>query len=74
MTIMTNSKWYESDQDSKPRNYVAGITLTLRTVLHIEAGTEDQAEYLAEQQAYEMARELGINGYKIDVDYIKEEN
>lgn len=74
MTIMTNSKWYESDSDSKPRNYVAGITLTLRTVLHIEADTEDQAEYLAEQQAYEMARELGINGYKIEVDYIKEEN
>ena len=71
---MMKSSQYESDLDSKPKNYVAGITLTLRTVLHIEASTESQAEYLAEQRAYEMARQLGINGYKIDVDYIKEEN
>lgn len=68
------TKLCEPDSDSQPRHYVAGITLTLRTILYIEAGTEDQAEYIAEQRAYEMARQLGINGYKIDVDYIKEEN
>ncbi len=67
------TKLCEPDSDSKPKNYAAGITLTLRTVLYIEAGTESQAEYLAEQRAYEMGRQLGINGYKIDVDYIKEE-
>lgn len=65
---MMKSSQYEPDPDSKPRNYVAEITLTLRTVLHIEAGTESQAEYLAEQRAYEMARELGINNYTIDID------
>lgn len=62
------TKLCEPDSDSKPRNYVAGITLTLRTVLHIEAGTESQAEYIAEQRAYEMARQLGINDYTIDTD------
>ena len=71
MTITT--KLCEPDPDSQPINYVAGITLTLRTILYIEAGTESQAEYIAEQRAYEMARQLGINGYKIDVDYIKED-
>ncbi len=60
--------------DSKPRKYVAGITLTLEQITMLKRGTENQAEYLAEQQAYEMKLEARINGYKIDVDYIKEEN
>ncbi len=43
MMIMTNSKWCESDPDSKPRKYGNGNNSYFKNrTTYIEAGTENQ--------------------------------